>query len=93
MKLFLSSKDIPSLSSLNSDKRNESVYKAQQKLEVPQKLTLSLLKLVLLTPPFIFLARQEWLILTITIVLSAIGYMLIFRPLFFNFINKLLTKD
>lgn len=93
MKFYFSSKDIPALAKAEVTERNHLVYQAQQKLSVPQKLVLNLLKLVLLIPPFLFLARQEWGILAVALFTSFAGYALLFRPVFFSFVNKVLAKS
>ncbi|REL34911.1 DUF6170 family protein [Thalassotalea euphylliae] len=88
MKLFFSSKDIPELADKNIQERNESIYKASLKLTVPQKLILNLIKLVLLVPPFIYLARQEWGTLLGVVVISSLCYVSVFRPISFTFMRK-----
>ncbi|MAG76575.1 MAG: hypothetical protein CL811_07425 [Colwelliaceae bacterium] len=88
MKFYLSSKDIPALSESSFQERNEKVYRAQQKLTVPEKLILSILKLILLIPPFIYLARQDWLILLVTLVGSTAAFFCVFRPISLAFLSK-----
>jgi len=86
--MYFSSKDIPELANKPLKERAELIYKAQAKLTVPEKLILNLLKLVLLIPPFIYLARQDWGVLTLTVALSLVGYMLIFKPISFTFLQR-----
>ncbi|MFD2168209.1 DUF6170 family protein [Thalassotalea euphylliae] len=88
MKLYFSSKDIPALNECSIQERNEKIHTAQQKLTVPEKLLLNILKLFLLVPPFIYLARQDWGNLSVTLLISLIGYGFAFRPIMFRMIEK-----
>lgn len=88
MKFYLSSKDIPALSESSFQERNEKVYRAQQKLTVPEKLILSILKLILLIPPFLFIARQDWGNTLISLAICGLAFMLVFKPVSFAFIER-----
>lgn len=81
MKYYFTSNAIPELLEFSISERKEILFAAQQKLTVPEKLVLNLLKLVMLVPPFIYIARQDWLTFFLTFLLSAICYIGIFKPL------------
>ncbi|REL30207.1 DUF6170 family protein [Thalassotalea euphylliae] len=88
MKFYLSSKDIPALAQSSTNERNEKVYRAQQKLTVPEKFILSILKLMLLIPPFLFIARQDWGNTFFSLMICGLAFMLVFKPISFVFIER-----
>lgn len=88
MKYILNSNQIPALDNKNLKERQALINQAEKKLTVPEKLILNLLKLLMLIPPFLFLARQEWLALLGTITCSLLVYVLIYRNRFLTFISK-----
>jgi len=88
VKFYFSSKDIPELAELTIRERTEKIQKAKQKLTVPEKLILNVLKLALLTPPFIYLARQDWAFLISSTILAIAINLTIIKPILFYFLKK-----
>lgn len=91
MSLYLSSKQLPELVQHSPRERQEILSKAQQKLTVPEKLVLNILKLFMLTPPFLFLARQEIIALTFALIGSFTLYFFVAKPLKLHFCRKYLS--
>lgn len=83
--MIFSTNQIKELDGFSVQERQQIVAEAMNKLTVPQKLVLNLIKLALLIPPFIYLARQEWGTLALTIAISALGYLIIMKPVAFKF--------
>ncbi|MBB6542741.1 DUF6170 family protein [Thalassotalea piscium] len=88
MKIYLSSNQLPELANHLPRERHEILIRAEQKLTVPEKLILNLLKLLMLVPPFLYLARQEWLMLTIALVATLFIKLTIFTPIKLAFCRK-----
>lgn len=88
MNFFISSKKIPELKELTYKDKQKIIYLAQQKLTVPEKLLLNIIKLIILIPPFLFLARTHWLELIIALIFSTVCYLVIFKPISFIFLKK-----
>ena len=86
--MIFSTNQIKELDGFSVKERQEIIAQAMTKLTVPQKLVLNLIKLALLIPPFIYLAKQEWGILALTIVVSLLGYVLVMKPVAFQFMSK-----
>ena len=59
---------------------------------ITEKLLLNLIKLAMLIPPFIFLARLEFLLLGASLAAVAVVYFLVMRPASLMFISKHLTE-
>lgn len=86
--MLFSSNQIEELEAYSFKERREILALAMQKLTVPQKLVLNLLKLTLLIPPFIYLARQEWSTLAIAVAISSLAYLFIMKPVSLTFCSK-----
>ncbi|WP_408033891.1 DUF6170 family protein [Thalassotalea algicola] len=92
MKFYFSSKDIPELADLSIQDRREKLYFAEQKLTVPEKLILNLLKLIMFIPPFLFLARQEWEMLILSLAILFAIKLFIFNPIKMTFYKRHIIK-
>lgn len=88
MKLIFSTKGMPTLAPYSVQEKQQILALAQQKFTVPEKLILNLIKLALLIPPFIYLARQDWLTLALALFGSALAYVLVMRPASLHFCNN-----
>ena len=88
MAIIFSPKQIPALKELSISERNHILQQAKTKLTTPQKLILNLLKLFMLVPPFIYLARLSWAELAMAVGVSFTCYFLAFRPISLNFLIK-----
>lgn len=91
MKIIPSSNDIEQLKDLPIKERQALLAKAEKKLTAPEKLVLNLLKLVMLVPPFYFLARQEWGNFVLTIVVSLVFFAFIFKRVLLRFLSRHLS--
>lgn len=81
--LFFNSQKIPELAGLNFSQRMQVMRTAADRLPVPAKITLNIIKLVILSLMFILIARSEgWLALAYILSLLIL-YPLITRPLTF----------
>ncbi|WP_448210858.1 hypothetical protein [Colwellia sp. MEBiC06753] len=87
-----SSNQIQELAKFSTADKQQILVLTQQYFSVPEKLSLNLIKLILLIPPFLMLARQEWLFLIITVALSLLGLLGIMRPLSLRYSQKYLDK-
>ncbi|WP_286265547.1 DUF6170 family protein [Thalassotalea atypica] len=83
--MIFSSNQIEELKDYSIKERQEILALAMQKLTVPQKLMLNLIKLGLLIPPFIYLARQDWGMLVLTVIISLVAYLLVMKPASLSF--------
>jgi len=91
--MLWNSRNVPELAGLNFRERMVVIRRATDMLETPKKLVLNLLKLAVLVPPFMAIARANsiveglgWAIALIVI------YPLITRPVTFSFIRANLIK-
>ncbi|MEH8015860.1 DUF6170 family protein [Rheinheimera muenzenbergensis] len=94
--LYLNSQNIPELAGLNFAQRMQVIRQAADKLPVPTKITLNIIKLLILFPLFLLLARaflndDGWVIAGYSLLLI-IGYPLITRPLTFALCRKQLLQ-
>jgi len=92
MTIYFSSNQIPELKPYSLKQRQEILAQARTKLTTPEKLLLNLIKLAMLIPPFIFLARLEFLLLGASLAAVAVVYFLVMRPASLMFISKHLTE-
>lgn len=86
--IIFSTNQIEELKDHSIKERQEVMAKAMKKLTVPEKLILNIMKLALLTPPFIYLARQDWGTLIISLLGVSAAYFLIMRPTSLMFARK-----
>lgn len=94
MKLYFSSKQIPQLHGLSLTQRLDALQAAQKKLSGPEKLLLNVLKLVILTPVFVFILQvsQNWLAL-LWALLVCLLYPIIFKPIELGLCSKYLSQS
>jgi hypothetical protein len=84
MKMFWNSQQIPALKGLNFRDRMQVIRTATDSLAVPQKLALNLLKLVVLIPLFLLIARAPSVLQGLGYgVILLIVYPLVTRPITF----------
>lgn len=91
--LYWNSQSLPELAGLNFRQRMAVIRRASDLLPVPQKLLLNILKLLVLIPPFMAIARAGsipeallWALLLVAL------YPLITRPLTFMLVGPLLRQ-
>jgi len=88
MPIYFSSNQIPELKDYSIKERQEILAKARTKLTAPEKLILNIIKLIMLVPPFIYLARLDMPYLVLSLTLSCVIYILLMKPISHRFISK-----
>jgi hypothetical protein len=91
IKLYFSTKNIPSLSNLTLTERLERIQQAQTKLSKPEVWFLNLLKLIILVPIFIFILQisDNWIAI-VWAVIVALAYPILLRPFQYGLCAKYL---
>lgn len=91
--LYWNSRSIPELAELNFRDRMSVLRRATDQLTTPKKLVLNLLKLAILIPPFLAIARSssilEGAMWTLALIIC---YPLVTRPVTFSFVKPLLRQ-
>jgi len=88
MTIYFSTAQIEKLQPYTIAERRMIIEMANNKLQAPEKLIINILKLLVLIPPFIVLARIDSWYLMLPVFALLVGYFLIMRPISFWFINK-----
>lgn len=86
--LYLNSQKIPELNGLTFAERMQVVRKACDNLPVPTKITLNIIKLLILVPLFLLIARADGWAIGGYILLLLVLYPLLTRPLTFALCRK-----
>ncbi|EHR42079.1 DUF6170 family protein [Alishewanella jeotgali] len=86
--IYFNSQSIPELQGLNFSQRMQVIRTAADRLPAPTKITLNIIKLVILSVLFILIARAEGWMIVGYIVLLVILYPLITRPITFYLCRK-----
>jgi len=86
--MIFSTNQINVLQDYNFKERQQIIAIAMQKITVPQKLILNLIKLSMLIPPFIFIASMKGLELIICTSVVLITYFIVLRPIMLSFSLK-----
>lgn len=81
--LYLNSQSIPELKGLTFAQRMQVIRAAADRLPVPTKILLNVIKLIILSVLFIFIARAEGLAILGYIIVLIVVYPLVTRPLTF----------
>lgn len=81
--LYFSSKAIPELAGLNFNQRMQVIRLAAAQLAAPTKVLLNIIKLLILTPLFLLIARSSGWQIAGYIILLLISYPIITRPITF----------
>lgn len=90
--IYLNSQSIPELAGLNFSQRMQVIRQAADKLPVPTKITLNIIKLLVLVPLFLLIARADGWAIAGYAVLLVLVYPLITRPLTFALCRKQLHQ-
>ncbi len=72
----------------NLQQRQAILALAQAKLSPPEKLILNIIKLMLLIPPFLFIANLQGIAIAASIVVVLVAYFIILRPIMLHFTLK-----
>ncbi len=88
MPIYFSSNKIPQLVQYNIQQRQAILALAQAKLSAPEKFLLNIIKLMLLIPPFLFIANLQGVAIIISIAAVLIAYFILLRPIMLHFTLK-----
>ncbi|TDF39947.1 hypothetical protein EYS14_08365 [Alteromonadaceae bacterium M269] len=93
MKLYFSTRQIPTLSSLPLTKRLEKIEEANKKMSKPEVWFLNLLKLLILIPIFIFILQisSNWTAL-LWAILVTLAYPLLLKPIQYGLCAKYISN-
>jgi hypothetical protein len=86
--IYFNSQSIPELQGLNFSQRMQVIRAAADRLPAPTKITLNIIKLVILSVLFILIARAEGWAIAGYVLLLVVLYPLITRPLTFYLCRK-----
>lgn len=81
--LYFSSRAIPELAGLNLNQRMQVIRATADQLPAPTKIILNIIKLLILTPLFLLIARSSGWEIVAYVVLLLISYPVITRPITF----------
>ena len=91
--MYWNSQQIPELAGLNFRERMQVIRRASDQLSTPNKLLLSIVKLLLLVPPFMQMAQADSVLAFIGwVLLLLVIYPLATRPLTFALIREHLSQ-
>ena len=92
MNIYFSSNKIPKLQNFSLKQRQAILALAMDKLTVPEKFIINVIKLMMLIPPFLFLANLQsaWFFISVIGVLFA--YLFVMKPVSFAFADKYIEK-
>tara|TARA_R110000737_G_scaffold221890_3_gene237246 strand:- start:2032 stop:2340 length:309 start_codon:yes stop_codon:yes gene_type:complete len=92
MAIYFSSNKIPALQAYSLHQRQAILTLAQAKLSAPEKFILNVIKLLLLLPPFLFIANLQGIAVVVSIVVVLFAYFILLRPIMLFFSAKHLDK-
>lgn len=90
--MYLFSYQIPQLSQLNYRKRQEIIHQLVSQLPKSQTLLLNVTKLLILIPPFMYAAQQDWAIGTLLVIATILLYPLLMNPITYLLISSKLKN-
>ncbi|MGB1197710.1 MAG: DUF6170 family protein [Thalassotalea sp.] len=88
MTLYLSANKIPALQPFNVQQRHAILSLAQAKLSAPEKFILNIIKLLLLIPPFFFIANLQGFAVFIAVMVVLVAYFILLKPILLFFSQK-----
>lgn len=92
MKLYFSSNHFEQLQRFNFKERQQIIELANNKLPATSKFVLNLLKLFLLIPPFLLIAKVDSWLIVLPLLLVLAMYFVVLKPISLWFISKYLDK-
>jgi hypothetical protein len=91
MAFIFSTNKIPELESYSLQQRQQILSLAAHKLTAPEKFVLNILKLIMLVPPFLFLAQLDGIFFVVSL-FGVLGvYFILLRPISLLFTRKYLS--
>ncbi|MDN3651663.1 DUF6170 family protein [Thalassotalea ponticola] len=88
MKFYFSSNQFEQLKDFNFAEKQQIIELANHKMTAPTKLLLNILKLLILIPPFMLLARVDSWLFVLPLILLLVCYFVILRPLSLMFLSQ-----
>lgn len=92
MPIIFSSNNLSQLKDYSMKERQVILSMASDKLITPQKLVINIIKLLILIPPFIMVARLDSWMLFLPLIFVLAGYFLIMRPINLYFLKQHLSQ-
>ncbi|SEK47920.1 hypothetical protein SAMN05216262_101456 [Colwellia chukchiensis] len=92
MTIYFSSNKIPALQDFSLHQRQAILALAQAKLTAPEKLVLNIIKLLMLIPPFLFIANLQGMAMLVSVAVVLLAYFFLLRPIMLFFSLKYLDK-
>jgi hypothetical protein len=93
MAFYLSSKNIPELANYSIKEKHEILAIAANKLITPEKLFLNIIKLLILIPAFIMMAKLDGWFFAAPLAFVLVSFFIIMRPISLNILRKHLPKS
>ncbi|MFT5024004.1 MAG: hypothetical protein ACI9O3_001614, partial [Colwellia sp.] len=91
MAFIFSTNKLPELESYTLGQRQQILTLAAAKLTAPEKFVLNILKLIMLVPPFIFMAQLDGLLFMVSLFSFLAVYFILLRPVSLIFTRKYLS--
>lgn len=88
MTIYFSSNKIPELAAYSLQQRQAILAMAQTKFTAPEKFLLNIIKLILLIPPFLFIANLQGMAIVGSIIIVLLAYFIFLRPIMLYFTLK-----
>ncbi|WP_371188902.1 DUF6170 family protein [Thalassotalea maritima] len=88
MKFYFSSNQFEQLQAFNFSEKQQIIELANNKMPAPTKFALNLLKLLILIPPFLLLAKIDSWLFVLPLALVLVAYFVILRPISLMFLSK-----
>jgi hypothetical protein len=90
MAFIFSTNKIPELESYTLQQRQQILTLAASKLTAPEKFVLNIIKLIMLVPPFLFMAQLEGVFFVLSLFCVLAIYFILLRPISLVFTRKYL---
>lgn len=90
--MVIFSYQIPQLSHLNYQARQQVIHQMIAQLSKPQAFLLNIIKLLILIPPFLYAAKLGWVNGGLLVLLTVIIYPLIMNPITYQLIKPKLLQ-
>ena len=90
MAFIFSTNKLPELENFTLRQRQQILALAAKKLTAPEKFVLNILKLLMLVPPFLFLAQLEGILFVFSLFSVLAVYFILLRPISLLFTRKYL---
>jgi hypothetical protein len=91
MAFIFSTNKLSELESFTLQQRQQILALAANKLTAPEKFVLNILKLIMLVPPFLFMAQLEGVLFVFSLFCVLGVYFILLRPISLLFTRKYLT--